>query len=52
MKKVRLADFKPTVNTIEQDQVAELVGQFRCFLENAFNSIEQDGDTLPMLQME
>jgi hypothetical protein len=52
VKKIRMADFKPAMSTVGKDQIGDLVLQFRRFLEQELNSIEEDGDTLPMLQVE
>lgn len=54
VKTVRLADFHPSTNNLEREQIAVLAQEFRTFLEQQFASIdEQEGaDMLPMLQIE
>lgn len=53
VKRVRLADFKPSINTIEPDQVDQVVQEFTDFLKNQLEQIQgQDVDSLPMLQLE
>jgi hypothetical protein len=52
VRKVRLADFKPTVSTVERSGVADLALEFQQFLEEQFAAIPVDGETLPMLQVE
>jgi hypothetical protein len=52
LKRVKIADFRPPVSTIEKDQIATLVQEFRKYLEEQLDSIEVSGDTLPMLQLE
>lgn len=52
-KNVSLANFKPSLTTIEPDQAAKVVKEFEEFLNQQFRSIS-DGDegTLPMLHIE
>lgn len=52
VKRVRIADFKPGVSTVEREQIPVLVREFQNYLEEQLNSIEADEDTLPMLQVE
>jgi len=52
LKRVKIADFRPPVSTIEKDQIATLAQEFRKYLEEQLDSIEASSDTLPMLQLE
>lgn len=52
VKRVRLADFKPGVSTVESSQVAALAREFQRFLEEQLRSVAGDSDTLPVLQIE
>lgn len=54
VKKVRIADFKPTVNIVEKEQIPSLVREFQVFLEQQLESAlgDERANTLPMLQME
>jgi hypothetical protein len=52
VKRVRLADFKPGISTVESGQIAMLVREFEHFLEEQLRSIEADSDALPVLQIE
>jgi len=52
VKRIRMADFKPTVGTIQKDQVGEVAKEFGQFLDTQFKGIEGDDDSLPMLQLE
>lgn len=52
VKRVRLADFKPTMSTVESGQIAALAREFQQFLEDQLRSVEGDSDTLPVLQIE
>jgi hypothetical protein len=52
VRRVRIADFKPTLGTIEKDQIATVAREFRAYLEEKLSSIEGGEDTLPMLQLE
>lgn len=52
VKRVRIADFRPKVGTIQEDQVGEVAEEFGRFLENQFTDHEGDDDALPMLQLE
>ena len=52
VKRVPLAAFKPSSATVEAGQIAAVVREFQAFLEGQLASIEGDGDTLPVLQIE
>ncbi len=54
VKKVRIADFKPTINIVEKEQIVDLALEFQAFLERQLESVLGDGsgDTLPMLEVE
>ena len=52
VKRVKMSGFKPSVGTIEKDQISKLTDEFKEFLEVQFESIEGDDDSLPMLQVE
>ncbi|RJP35075.1 MAG: hypothetical protein C4527_01180 [Candidatus Omnitrophota bacterium] len=52
VKRVKMSDFKPSVSTIEKEKISELANEFEKYLETQFNSIENDADSLPMLQIE
>lgn len=52
VKRVRIADFKPKVGTIQKDQIGDVAGEFGRFLEKQFTAQGGDDDALPMLQLE
>jgi hypothetical protein len=52
VKRVRMADFKPAVSTIQRDQIKDLKEEFSRFLESNFSDMKEDDDSLPMLQLE
>ena len=52
VKRVRVADFKPSVGTIQKNQVGEITKEFAGFLEAQFDDAEDNGDSIPMIQME
>ena len=52
VKRVRIADFRPEVGTIQKDQIREVAEEFGRFLETQFTDNEGDDDSLPMLQLE
>jgi hypothetical protein len=52
VSKVRVADFTPTIRTVERGQIADVAVEFRKFLEAQMAAIEGGEDTLPMLQVE
>ena len=52
VKRVKMSEFKPTVSTVEKDQIPLLSQEFQKYLDDQINSIDADEDTLPMLQVE
>jgi len=53
VKAVKLTDFKPSISTIQKEQIDKLVQEFKAYLEEEFRSIsDNDEDSLPMLQVE
>ena len=52
VKRVKMVDFKPTISTIEKEQIPMLTQEFHKYLEDQINEIESDEDTLPMLKLE
>lgn len=52
VKRVRIADFKPKIGTIQKDQIKKVSEEFGRFLETQFTDNEVDDDSLPMLQLE
>ena len=52
VRRVRIGDFKPTLGTIEKDQIAAVAKEFHEYLEEKIKSIEGDENTLPMLQLD
>lgn len=52
VKRVRIADFRPEVGTIQKNQVDKVAEEFGRFLETQFADDEGDEETLPMLQLE
>ena len=52
VKVVSLADFVPSVSTIEKEQISQLMKEFGTFLEEQFANVEGDQDALPMLKLE
>ena len=52
VKRVRIADFRPEVGTIQKDQVGKVAEEFGRFLETEFTDDEGDDDSLQMLQLE
>jgi len=52
VKRVRIADFRPNLGTIQKDQVGKVAEEFGRFLEIQFTDNEGDDDSLPMLQLE
>ena len=52
VKKVRMADFKPSVSTVEKSQIGAVVKEFEGFLQEQIASVDTDDDTLPVLQVE
>jgi len=51
-RRVRIADFRPEVGTIQKEQVEKVTEEFGRFLEAQFTDNEEDEDFLPMLQLE
>jgi len=47
-----MVDFKPTISTIEKEQIPMLTQEFHKYLEDQINEVESDEDTLPMLKLE
>ena len=52
VKRVKMSDFKPTVSTVEKEQIPVLANEFREYLEKAMSEIDKDDDVLPMIQVE
>ena len=52
VKTVSLAEFVPSVSTIEKEQVGQLMTEFGTFLEKQFEDMEGDLEALPMLKLE
>ncbi len=52
IKKVRIADFKPSNKTIEKQQVSTVAQEFQRYLEDQLKGMDKDKDSLPMLQLE
>jgi len=52
VRRVRLADFKPTLTTVEKQQVAIVAEEFEAFLSRQLDELDNDDDSLPMLQLE
>ena len=52
VKKVRLADFRPSVSTVERSGVSDLALEFQGFLEDQLKEISGGDDTVPILQVE
>ena len=52
VKAVFLADFVPSVSTIEKEQIGQVMQEFGTFLEEQFADVEGDQDALPMLKLE
>ncbi len=52
VKKVSLADFRPSCSTVEREQVPALLRELQAFLEQQLKSISEGGDSLPVLQIE
>lgn len=52
MKKVRIADFKPSITTVEKQQIPNVVQEFQKYLEDELKGMEKNKDSLPMLKLE
>ena len=48
---VKLSDFKPSTNPFEKEEISALTDEFRQFLEQSLNGIEEDDDVLPMIRI-
>lgn len=52
MKTVKLADFKPSITTVEKQQIPAVVQEFQKYLEDELKGMEKEKDSLPMLKLE
>ena len=52
VKRVKLAEFKPSISTVEKAKIPTLAQEFERYLEEAFAEIEGGEDILPILQVE
>jgi hypothetical protein len=52
MKTVKLADFKPSITTVEAQQIPSVVQEFQKYLEDELKGMEKEKDSLPMLKLE
>lgn len=52
IKRVKIADFKPSINTIEKDQISAVSREFQKFLEQQLKSTDAGDETLSMIQLE
>jgi len=52
VKRVKMAEFKPSMSTIEESQIPLLAKEFQDYLQKAINEVHDDKDTLPMIQVE
>ena len=52
VKRVRLAEFKPSISTVEKAKIPMLAREFEQYLEQAMEKIEDGEEILPMLQIE
>jgi hypothetical protein len=52
VKTVFLADFMPSISTIEKEQIGKITEEFCAFLETQFADVEKSGEALPMLKLE
>jgi hypothetical protein len=52
VKTVKIADFKPSSTTVQKDQIRAIAQEFQAYLEEQLSSIDDDDDTLPILQIE
>jgi len=52
VKIVKLAKFKPSMGTVEKDQIPALAQEFQKFLEKELAEVDKGGQVLPMLQIE
>lgn len=51
-KTVKLSDFKPSIATVEPDQVGQVAEELGKFLKDQLKEISGNKDTLPMLHLE
>jgi len=52
VKNVKMSEFKPSIKTIEKDQIPTVVKEFEQYMRNSISEIEEDkDDVLPMLQL-
>ncbi len=52
VKNVNLSGFKPSLTTIQKDQVVLITSEFQEYLNKQFSTLNTDDDTLPVLQIE
>lgn len=52
VRRVKLIDFKPKLNTIQKDQVDQVTDEFKHYLEIHLNDGDIDDDSLLMIQLE
>lgn len=54
VKKIRIADFKPTINIVEKEQIVDIALEFQAFLEQQLESAlgDESANKLAMLQVE
>ncbi len=52
VKHVKLTDFKPSMGTVEKEQIHALAEEFQKFLEKEIAEVDKGGQVLPMLQIE
>lgn len=51
VKSVKMANFKPSLSTVERDQVKQLVNEFEEFITDQFET-EASDDSLPVIQID
>ncbi len=52
IKQIKISEFKPSIRTVEKNQITTLTKEFQKYLEDNLKAIDKDDDTLPMLQLE
>ncbi len=52
VKQVHLSDFKPSMNTIESEQIPIIAGEFEAFLRGHIKASDAGDETLPMIRIE
>lgn len=52
VKKVELSEFHPSLTTVEEEQVEQVVAEFRQFLMDKLQQVDAEGNSLAMLQLE